>query len=73
MGIFQIFCRKCDKVTEHVVQYKLEDNPEKDFAKVKCIHCTEEPFVVECEKGKNPTDQSRRIGEVFEIHTEQSH
>lgn len=67
MAMFQYICKgECGgKFSLHVVLDTNTDNPHFNYSKVKCIHDSTPPFVIEHGKDQViPTELSRRVEEV---------
>ncbi len=67
------FCRgKCSAETLHGILDFTEIHPLMNYAKLKCVKCDEQPFVVEYPKGTQaPTNLSRRIGHELSTDEQQ--
>lgn len=65
MPLISFHCRKCDATTHHKIVDFNEESEHLNYAKLKCIKCPEDSFVVEYPKQTNaPTSRSRRVNEV---------
>lgn len=61
MGIVHFYCRgDCKDYTPHSIVDQLSEG-QKTFTKLCCVHEDADPFIIEHEKGKPPTQYSKRV------------
>lgn len=68
MATIRFYCRNknCGKETDHKIIAFNEENPHHNFAKISCIHCDENPFIVEYDKQcRAPSSASKRVSETL--------
>lgn len=65
--IVSYYCRHCNKITYHAILCFDEMSlPQKNLAKLSCIKCDTQGFVVEYDKQATaPTSASKRVSEVI--------